>query len=83
MKPKVCCRPNTTIKEVQFQTYPNLYPLNKNRLPIIAGAVSADMADTAGNFETQGSKFSHETARSAGVLMLLLRKSNSILLVPN
>ena len=50
MKPKVCCRPNTTIKEVQFQTYPNLYPLNENRLPIVVWAVSADVADTAGNF---------------------------------
>ena len=33
-------------------------------------------ADTAGNFETLGSKFSHETARSAGILMLLYKGSH-------
>ena len=63
--------PNTTIKEVSSYTPTHKHPLNKNRLPIVAWAVSATLADTAGNFETLGSKFSHETARSAGILMLL------------
>ena len=49
--------------------------MKKEKLPIVAWAVSATLADTAGNFETLGSKFSHETARVAGVLILLYNGS--------
>ena len=46
------CHPNTTIKEASSYTPSHKHPLNKKRLPIVAWAVSATLADTAGNFET-------------------------------
>ena len=45
-----------------FSLNKDLNNLNKKRLPIVVWAVSANVADTAGNFETSGSKFSHETS---------------------
>ena len=55
------CRPNTTIKEVLSDTPSHKHPLNKNRLPIVAWAVSAILADITGKFETLGSNFRQET----------------------
>ena len=58
------------IEKIRYELLPHNFSLNKdlsnnlnkNRLPIVAWAVSAKLADTVGNFETLGSKFSHETA---------------------
>ena len=50
------------IEKIRYKLLPHNFSLNKKRLPIVVWAVSAKLADTAGNFETLGSKFSHETA---------------------
>ena len=65
------------IEKIRYKLLPHNFSLNKKRLPIVVWAVSAKLADTAGNFETLGSKFSHETARAAGVLMLLSQEVSS------
>ena len=36
--------------------------IQKNRLPIVALVIKADLAFITGKFETLGSNFSHETA---------------------
>ena len=72
------------IEKIRYELLPHNFSLNKdlsnnlnkNRLPIVAWAVSATLAGAAGNSETLGSKFSHETARAAGVLMLLYKGSH-------
>ena len=72
------------IEKIRYELLPHNFSLNKNfsnnldkkKLPIVVWAVSSEPADTAGNFETLGSKFSHETTRSAGVLMLLYKGSH-------
>ena len=58
------------IEKIRYELLPHNFSLNKDlsnnlnkkRLPIVVWAVSATLAETAGNFETLGSKFSHETA---------------------
>ena len=44
-----------------FYSYPHKYPLKQNRLPIVVCVQVAFWLLVLGNFETLGSKFSHET----------------------
>ena len=41
------------IEKIRYELLPHNCPLNEKRLPIVVWAVSATLADTAGNFETQ------------------------------